>query len=281
MTTKAKGPTYDDNKARLEPLLSRLGAGGIGHTIAGKRVDTSATFETHSPVDKTVITKVARGSADTIDHAAAAAKQAFKAWAAWAPEKRRAVLHKIADTIVEHAEEIAVLESWDTGQPYRFMSKAAIRGAENFRFFADRVPEARDGRNMPTPDHWNVSTRVPIGPVGIITPWNTPFMLSTWKIAPALAAGCTVVHKPAEWSPVTADLLVRLCQKAGLAGWRAQHRTRLWRGCWQGADRASGHQGDRLCRRKLDRLCHHAPGRRHSEARALRTRRQEPGHRLC
>ncbi len=65
---------------------------------------------------------------------------------------------------------------------------------------------------MPTDEHWNVSTRVPIGPVGVITPWNTPFMLSTWKIAPALAAGCTVVHKPAEWSPLTADLLARLRQ---------------------------------------------------------------------
>ena len=109
-----------------------------------------------------------------------------------------------------------MLESWDTGQPYRFMSKAAVRSAENFRFFADRVADARNGLNLPTADHWNVTTRVPIGPVGIITPWNTPFMLSTWKIAPALAAGCTVVHKPAEWSPVTADVLVRLMHEAGL-----------------------------------------------------------------
>src|SRR6478609_7638083 len=74
----------------------------------------------------------------------------------------------------------------------------------------------RDGLNMPSDEHWNVSTRVPIGPVGVITPWNTPFMLSTWKIAPALAAGCTVVHKPAEWSPVTADLLAKLAKQAGL-----------------------------------------------------------------
>jgi len=82
------------------------------------------------------------------------------------------------------------------------MAKAAIRAAENFRFFADNAPRRRDGLNTPSDEHWNISTRVPIGPVGVITPWNTPFMLSTWKIAPALAAGCTVVHKPAEWSPV-------------------------------------------------------------------------------
>jgi 5-carboxymethyl-2-hydroxymuconic-semialdehyde dehydrogenase len=216
MVTKSKGPTLADNQARLEPLLVRLQSHGIGHVIAGKRIDGAATFETRSPVDKSLIANVARGTADDIDRAAAAAKAAFKPWAAWAPEKRRALLHKIADAIEAHAEDIAVLESWDTGQPYRFMSKAAIRSAENFRFFADRVPQARDGLNLPTAEHWNVTTRVPIGPVGIITPWNTPFMLSTWKIAPALAAGCTVVHKPAEWSPVTADLLARLCREAGL-----------------------------------------------------------------
>ena len=213
---KPKGPTFADNEARLRPLLAKLASEGIGHVIAGKRVDGGATFATHSPVDRSLIANVARGTAETIDRAALAAKSAFKAWAAVSADKRKAILHKIADAIEANAEDIAVLESWDTGQPYRFMSKAAVRAAENFRFFADRAPEARDGRNMPAGEHWNVSTRVPIGPVGIITPWNTPFMLSTWKIAPALAAGCTVVHKPAEWSPVTADVLVRLCKEAGL-----------------------------------------------------------------
>jgi 5-carboxymethyl-2-hydroxymuconic-semialdehyde dehydrogenase len=96
------------------------------------------------------------------------------------------------------------------------MSKAALRGAENFRFFADRAPAARDGQMLPSPTLMNVTTRVPIGPVGVITPWNTPFMLSTWKIAPALAAGCTVVHKPAEFSPLTARLLIEIAEEAGL-----------------------------------------------------------------
>jgi 5-carboxymethyl-2-hydroxymuconic-semialdehyde dehydrogenase len=212
----AKGPTFAENQQRLAPLLQRLARDGIGHRLGGRRVDTTDTFETTSPVDRSTIASVARGDAAMIDRAAQAAKSAFKAWAAWAPDRRRAALHAIADGIVARAEDIAVLESWDTGQPYRFMSKAAIRAAENFRFFADRVEGAREGRNMPAGEHWNVSTRVPIGPVGIITPWNTPFMLSTWKIAPAFAAGCTVVHKPAEWSPVTADLLVQICQSAGL-----------------------------------------------------------------
>jgi 5-carboxymethyl-2-hydroxymuconic-semialdehyde dehydrogenase len=96
------------------------------------------------------------------------------------------------------------------------MSRAALRGAENFRFFADLAPGARDGQALPTPTHLNVTSRSPLGPVGVITPWNTPFMLSTWKIAPALAAGCTVVHKPAELSPLTARLLAEICRDAGL-----------------------------------------------------------------
>jgi 5-carboxymethyl-2-hydroxymuconic-semialdehyde dehydrogenase len=70
--------------------------------------------------------------------------------------------------------------------------------------------------SLPAADHVNYTTRQPIGPVGVITPWNTPFMLSTWKIAPALAAGCTVVHKPAEWSPLTGSLLAEICAEAGL-----------------------------------------------------------------
>ena len=96
------------------------------------------------------------------------------------------------------------------------MSKAAVRGAENFRFFADRAPSARDGLHLPAVNQLNYTVREPLGPVGVITPWNTPFMLSTWKIAPALAAGCTVIHKPAEWSPLTATLLAEIAHDAGL-----------------------------------------------------------------
>jgi 5-carboxymethyl-2-hydroxymuconic-semialdehyde dehydrogenase len=131
-------------------------------------------------------------------------------------KQRKAILIKIAEGIEARAEEIALCECWDTGQAWRFMSKAAIRGAENFRYFADQVEAARDGQHLQSATLMNITTRVPIGPVGVITPWNTPFMLSTWKIAPALAAGCTVVHKPAEASPLTARLLVDIAEEAGL-----------------------------------------------------------------
>jgi 5-carboxymethyl-2-hydroxymuconic-semialdehyde dehydrogenase len=202
----------------LSTHLAKLRQNGIRHRINGAEVASASerTFENRSPIDNSVIAEVARGDERDVDRAAQAAKRAFKEWKNLNPDKRQALLHKVADVIEAHAEEIAILESFDTGQAIRFMSKAAIRSAENFRFFADRVHHARDGLNLPASEHWNITTRVPIGPVGIITPWNTPFMLSTWKIAPALAAGCTVVHKPAEWSPVTADLLGRLIAEAGI-----------------------------------------------------------------
>ena len=196
--------------------LARFREGGILNLINGQDVAGEGWFETRSPVDESLIAKVALGTAVTVDAAAKAAKAAFPAWAAMPGDQRRAVLHRIADGIAARADEIALCECWDTGQAWRFMSKAALRGAENFRFFADLAPGARDGASLPTPTHWNVTSRHPIGPVGVITPWNTPFMLSTWKIAPALAAGCTVVHKPAEFSPLSARLLAEICHEAGL-----------------------------------------------------------------
>jgi len=221
MAEKNKSPVGDAlalNRSALEPLLAPLRRHGIGHLIDGVRSESTsaATFATESPVDGSLIARVARGEATDIDRAANAAMRAFPAWRAMAPGKRRELLHAIADRIETYAQEIALLESWDSGQPLRFMSKAAVRGAENFRFYADRIGEARNGRAMPDVAHLNYSVRQPIGPVGVITPWNTPFMLSTWKIAPALAAGCTVVHKPAEWSPVSGDLLGHICLDAGL-----------------------------------------------------------------
>lgn len=209
--------TLDDTIALAEKHLARFRNGVVPHLIDGKPETGSETFETASPVDNAPIAKVSRGGAAEIDRAAKAAMKAFRTnWAHTSGEKRRAILHKIADAIVARADEIAYVECMDTGQPIRYMAKAALRGAENFRFYADRAPQANDGLSLPTDTHLNYTIRQPIGPVGVITPWNTPFMLSTWKIAPALAAGCTVVHKPAEWSPLTAQLLAEICLEAGL-----------------------------------------------------------------
>ena len=274
---------FQANRDRAAPLLAKLKSDGIGHMIDGKTVPSIS--------GQTLRDEIAgrwRGAGDRSPAAmpkTSTAPQPQPRWpsspgATCRPPMRKKLLHRVADAIEDHADDIAVLECIDTGQAHRFMAKAAIRAAENFRFFADKCAEARDGLNTPSEEHWNISTRVPIGPVGVITPWNTPFMLSTWKIAPALAAGCTVVHKPAEWSPVTADLLARLVEAGRPARRRAQHRARHRRGSRQGADRASRHQGDRLCRRKRDRLRDHGAGRADPEARAFRTRRQEPGDRV-
>ena len=206
-----------DNVTQLDGYLERFREAGILNRIAGKDVPGSeGTFQTTSPVDKSVICDVARGAVPDIDAAAVAAHDAFAAWRDLPATERRKILIRIAEGIEARAEEIALCECWDTGQAYKFMSKAALRGAENFRYFADQVVQARDGQHLKSPTLMNITTRVPIGPVGVITPWNTPFMLSTWKIAPALAAGCSVVHKPAEASPVTARLLVEIAEQAGL-----------------------------------------------------------------
>ena len=208
----------EDNLKKAQRHLARFAADGVLNHIGGKPVSAAdgEVFEVISPVDLKVIARAAHGKAEDIDRAARAAHDAFGEWAAMPGAERKKLLHKIANAIEARAEEIALVEAMDTGQAIRFMAKAALRGAENFRFFADMAPSARDGQSLYTGGQINLTTRKPIGPVGIITPWNTPFMLSTWKIAPALAAGCTVVHKPAELSPLSARLLVEIAEEAGL-----------------------------------------------------------------
>ena len=207
----------NSNIDKLNGYLARFRESGILNRIGGEdRQGSGGTFNSVSPVDESVICSVAQGNAADVDAAAKAAAAAFPAWRDMPATERKKILVKIADAIEERAEEIALCECWDTGQALRFMSKAALRGAENFRYFAEQVTSARDGKNLRSPTLMNVTTRVPIGPVGVITPWNTPFMLSTWKIAPALAAGCTVVHKPAELSPMSARILMEIAEDAGL-----------------------------------------------------------------
>jgi 5-carboxymethyl-2-hydroxymuconic-semialdehyde dehydrogenase len=142
-----------DRLRRLDGHLARFRDGGIRNLIAGADVAGDQWFETRSPVDDSVIARVALGDAQTVDAAARAAAAAFPAWAAMDGDKRKAILHRIADGIEARADEIALCECWDTGQAWRFMSKAALRGAENFRFFADLAPGARDGQTLPTGTH--------------------------------------------------------------------------------------------------------------------------------
>ena len=212
------GGNLETNLAKAKGFLERFRGAPLGHFIAGKTVSGAAreVFDNVSPVDARVINQVISGDEQDVYAAASAAEAAFPAWRVKTGDERRAILHRVANAIEARREEIALVECMDTGQALRFMSGAALRAAENFRFFADRAPGAADGLALPAAEHLNYTTRQPIGPVAIITPWNTPFMLSTWKIAPALAAGCTVVHKPAEWSPLTAMLLAEIMTEAGV-----------------------------------------------------------------
>src|SRR5215472_10799262 len=214
----APASNLETNLGKARALLERFRAAPLGHFIGGKAESGAGreVFDNISPVDGRVINQVISGDEQDVNAAATAAEAAFPAWRAKTGEERRAILHRVAAAIEARREEIALLECMDTGQALRFMSGAALRAAENFRFFADRAPGANDGLSLPAAQHMNYTVREPIGPVAIITPWNTPFMLSTWKIAPALAAGCTVVHKPAEWSPLTATLLGEIALEAGL-----------------------------------------------------------------
>src|SRR4051812_20601378 len=144
-----------------------------------------------------------------------AAHEAFPAWAALGPAGRAPYLHKLADLIDANVERLAEVECLDMAMLLRSLRARVIaRGARNYRAYADLAAayEERDWRSRGT---WNRVQRMPSGPVAVITPWNAPFMLSTWKTAPALAAGCTVVLKPAEWSPLSCSLLADLTAEAG------------------------------------------------------------------
>ncbi len=206
------------NLAQAQEYLKRFKSNTTTHFIAGEWTSPEGvdTFDNLTPTDNSSIGKVAAGTAADIDRACEAAQAAFPAWRDMPGAERKKRLHRFADLLVERADEIALVESMDCGQPIRFMKQAALRGAANFRFFADKAPEAANGQALYQPEHTNFTVRSPIGPVAVITPWNTPFMLATWKIAPALAAGCTIVHKPAEFSPLSAVILAEVSKEAGL-----------------------------------------------------------------
>ncbi len=185
------------------------------HFIGGERVGGERTFEVITPIDQSVIAEVARGDAAAADRAVHAAHDAFPAWAALGAAGRAQHLHRLADLIDQNVERLAAVECADMAMLLRSLRARVIaRGALNFRNYAD-LAVAYEERDWHSKGTWNRVQRMPAGPAAVITPWNAPFMLSTWKIAPALAAGCTVVLKPAEWSPLSCSLLADLADQAG------------------------------------------------------------------
>ena len=185
------------------------------HFIGGERVSSSRRFETISPIDQSVLAEVSRGDAEDADRAVRAAVEAFPAWAALGPAGRAPYLHRLADLIDQNVERLAVVECADMAMLLRSLRARVInRGARNFRNYAD-LAVAHEERDWHSNGTWNRVQRMPAGPAAVITPWNAPFMLSTWKVAPALAAGCPVVLKPAEWSPLSCSILAELSAEAG------------------------------------------------------------------
>lgn len=202
----------------IEAVRARLARTTAEHFINGAfTVGNGETFETLDPSTNRVLSLSARGSALEIDLAANAAHTAFQKWGRTKAKDRKRYLLKIADLIEKHGDELATIECLDAGQVLRIVRAQIARTAENFSFYAEYAERAMDGRTYPVDSDWlNYTVRVPVGPCGIITPWNAPMMLSTWRIAPALATGNTVVLKPAEWSPLTAWKLAKIIQEADL-----------------------------------------------------------------
>ncbi len=191
----------------------------LEHFIGGAHVAStdSATFEVADPVTNRPYATVAAGGPKDIDRAVTAAAKAFTdgPWPGLPARARARVLNKIADAIEGRAARIAELETFDTGLPVTQARGQAARAAENFRFFADMTVTLHEDA-FSSPGQFGYVIRKPAGVAGLITPWNTPFMLETWKLAPALASGCTVVLKPAEWTPLSASLLPAIMTEAGL-----------------------------------------------------------------
>lgn len=187
-----------------------------GHWIGGERVGSAAAFTDLSPIDERPVAEVARGGAAEAEAAVTAAARAFPAWSRTSREERARILHAIADGVDKRLEELAQVETADNGALIRSHRRGVMpRVAHNFRFFADWL--LRLGHeDFETRGHRNHVSWDPAGVCALITPWNAPLMLATWKVAPALAAGNTVVLKPAEWSPLTASLLADIAAEAGL-----------------------------------------------------------------
>jgi aminomuconate-semialdehyde/2-hydroxymuconate-6-semialdehyde dehydrogenase len=186
------------------------------HWIGGQRVASESTFTDTSPIDETPLGEISAGGQAEVDAAVAAAQAAFPAWAALPVSERVAILRKVADGIDARIEDLSRVETRDNGSLLRSHRRGVMpRVGMNFRYFADWSEQlAHEDREIR--GHRERITYEPSGVTAVITPWNAPLMLATWRIGPALAAGNTVVVKPPEWAPLTASLLADIAHEAGL-----------------------------------------------------------------
>ena len=191
-----------------------------GHIIGGAEVPSvdGRTMESIDPYTREPWATVAMGSAADADAAVTAAREAFDSgpWPRMGYEKRQEILHRLADLMMENAEELALADTRDMGKPITQAHHDVARSAWNVRFFADHARLTAAETYPMDSGHHAYSTYGPAGVAVAISPWNFPLMLSTWKVAPALAWGNTVVLKPAEDTPVSVTIWARLALEAGL-----------------------------------------------------------------
>ena len=178
---------------------------------------SSSNLDNINPAEGKVYSSLPDSDSRDVEVAVKAAEAAFPLWAAMPLEKRAAILLKIADLIDRDLEKLALAESVDQGKPLKLARAVDIpRASANMRFYATASLHVSSESHLMEGEAINYTTRTPVGVVGCISPWNLPLYLFTWKIAPALAAGCTVVAKPSELTPMTAFLFSELCIEAGL-----------------------------------------------------------------
>jgi aminomuconate-semialdehyde/2-hydroxymuconate-6-semialdehyde dehydrogenase len=222
---------YETDEVSLELIRTHRGcydAAGFASVksflnyVDGQFVRGSAEFQDINPADGTLIAQVSEADRNLVDRAVCAARRAFNGpWSHLAVRDRANCLHKIANAIEARFECFVAAEVADTGKPIALASRLDVpRAAANFRVFADLIKSAAlESFQTETPDGKNAlnyAVRKPLGVVGIITPWNLPLLLLTWKVAPALACGNTVVVKPSEETPATATLLAEVMKEAGI-----------------------------------------------------------------
>src|SRR5687768_15730422 len=174
-------------------------------------------LDNYDPSTGTIYSLIPDSDEQDVNDAVKAAREAFAGWSSFAVERRSTVLQRIADLIDRDADALALAESIDTGKTVSLAKTLDIpRASANIRFFATGAIHFSSEAHVTGVEAVNYTLRTPVGVAGCISPWNLPLYLFTWKIAPALAAGCTVVAKPSELSPMTAFLFSKLCIEGGL-----------------------------------------------------------------
>jgi gamma-glutamyl-gamma-aminobutyraldehyde dehydrogenase len=202
---------WSTRAARLQLPSEQIIAGRVAPAADGR------TFDVIAPRDGAVLGAVPDSGAEDVDRAVAAARAAFAGWAATAPAERKRLLLRFSDLVDEHREELALLMALEMGKPVDIAHRIEMRTTVNcYRWYAEWADKLTGETPEVGADALALVTREPVGVVGVVVPWNFPMTLTAWKVAPALAAGCTVVVKPSEFSPLSMLRLAALALEAGL-----------------------------------------------------------------